>query len=220
MASDSGKPLDKKPRVVETAEASKNWKGAYVANFNCPKCRSPLSSQDDALLGSDTCPNCKAVFVFGAGVQTPYRAHRAALERKEAEKRQVAEEKAQATEEERQRLAEVQRSIVQRKIAEKKSYDRERNERVSARRTNLKWVEIGISTVNVLSLIGSVILIGLGIANLGSNNPFQERAAETLLTWGMASLVSLLLIWGLFRCLFAIHQLLTDISAKLDRDGD
>ena len=140
MAADETKQPSKQ-RVVEMVKASRNRKGAYQADYNCPACRAPLVSLDDTLLGTETCPNCNAAFVFGTAVQTEYRTHKAALERKEAEKQRVAEqrrllaeEREIAAEAERQRLAEVERSIVRRKIAEKKAYDRERNVRISARR--------------------------------------------------------------------------------------
>ncbi len=222
MAADETKQPSKQ-RVVEMVKASRNRKGAYQADYNCPACRAPLVSLDDTLLGTETCPNCNAAFVFGTAVQTEYRTHKAALERKEAEKQRVAEqrrllaeEREIAAEAERQRLAEVERSIVRRKIAEKKAYDRERNVRISARRGSVRGVEIGVGIVNALALLGSIIWIVVGIAHLTSDNPFEAKAAEGVLAFGVASLVSLLLVWGLFRCLFAIHQLLTDISAKLD----
>ena len=222
MAADETKQPGKQ-RVVEMVKASRNWKGAYQADYNCPKCRSPLVSLDDTLLAIETCPNCDAAFIFGTAVQTEYRTHKATIERKEEEKRRVAEqrkvlaeEREKAAEAERQRFAEIERSQVKRKIAEKKAYDRERNERISARRGSVQGVEMGVGIVNALALLGSISWIVVGIANLSSQNPFEAKAAEGVLAFGVASLVSLLLVWGLFRCLFAIHQLLTDISAKLD----
>jgi uncharacterized Zn finger protein (UPF0148 family) len=219
MAADETKQPGKQ-RVVEMVKASRTWRGAYQADYNCPKCRSPLVSLDDTLLATETCPNCSAAFIFGSAVQTEYRTHKATIERKEAEKqrvaeqrRQLAEEKEKAAEAERQRFAEIERSQVKRKIAENKAIHRERNQKISARRGNLNGVEMGIGTVSVLSFIGSLIMVVVGISGLTSDN---EVAGMTLLLAGVVSLVSLLLVWGLFRCLFAIHQLLTDISGKLD----
>ena len=221
MASDETKQPSKQ-RVVDAIKASKNWKGAYQADYNCPKCRSPLMSLDDTLLRAETCPNCNSAFVFGAGVQTDYRTHKAAIERKEAEKQRVAEQRKQLAEErnqaadvDRARQIDEERAYVQRSIAEKKVIDRERNQRISARRSSLSGVELGIGTVSAISFLGSLISVVVGITALTSDNPV---AGMTLLLAGVISLVSLLLVYGLFRCLFAIHQLLTDISGKLDED--
>ena len=74
-------------------------------------------------------------------------------------------------------------------------------------------VEIG--TVSAISFLGSPILVVVGMTALTSDNP--EAGTKPLLS-GVISLVSLLLVLGHFQCLFTIHQLLTDISAKLDED--
>lgn len=218
-----------KPSVVEMAKASRNWKGAYQAEYNCPRCRSPLVSLDDTLLGTETCPNCSTAFVFGQSVQAGYRTHKAAAEEKAAEKqrqaeerKRIAEERARIAEGEQRRLDQEQRDYVVRAQAEAKAFEREKAKKISARRSSIGGVEVGIVLLTGLALLGSILLICLGFANLSSDNPFQAKAAENLLASGVASLVSLLLVYGLFRCLFAIHQLLSDISAKLDgrqRDG-
>lgn len=74
---------------------------------------------------------------------------------------------------------------------------------------------LGIETVSVFPFLGSLILGVVGMTVLTSDNPVTGM---TLLLAGVISLVSLLIVYGLFRCLFAIHQLLTDISAKLDEN--
>lgn len=219
MAADETKQPSRQ-RVVEMVKASRNRKGAYQADYNCPACRAPLVSLDDTLLGTETCPNCNAVFVFGTAVQTEYRTHKAALERKEAEKQRVAEqrrllaeEREIAAEAERQRLAEVERSIVRRKIAE----NRDRDRRIAARRTDVQGAEAAMRAVNAMALLGSVVWIVAGVIACWSTNPLQAKASEGMVTVGIMGLVSLSMVWGLFRCLFAIHQLLSDISEKLDR---
>lgn len=216
-AGESKKPG--KPIVVEIAKASRNWKGAYQAEYNCPRCRSPLVSLDDTLLGTETCPNCSTAFVFGQSVQAGYRTHKAAAEEKAAEKQRQAEERKRIAEE-RARIAEAeQRDYDARAQAEKKAIDKERMRKIAARRSNVSGVEAWIKTVGTLSVVGSMIMVALGLSGLASRN---EVAGLTLLISGLVSLISLLLVWGLFGCLFAIHQLLTDISAKLDdrqRDG-
>ena len=68
MASEASGRSGKPPRVVEAVQVSRGWKGGYQADYPCPKCKSPLASKDDTLLGTDTCPNCKAEFVFGSDV--------------------------------------------------------------------------------------------------------------------------------------------------------
>ena len=93
MASEASGRSGKPPRVVEAVQVSRGWKGGYQADYPCPKCKSPLASKDDTLLGTDTCPNCKAEFVFGSDVQTAYRVHKADVERKEQEKRLAAEQR-------------------------------------------------------------------------------------------------------------------------------
>ena len=55
MAADETKQPSKQ-RVVEMVKASRNRKGAYQADYNCPACRAPLVSLDDTLLGTETCP--------------------------------------------------------------------------------------------------------------------------------------------------------------------
>jgi len=212
MASDPGKSSRKKPMVVERAEASRNWKGAYIANFNCPKCRSPLSSKDDSLLGPDTCPNCRAEFVFGEEVQGAYRLHLSAVERRQTEKRQLAEEKSRAAEIERQRIAQLDRVNEQQRIDEREDRDRKQRAEASALRANLKMIEAALGYLVAISLLGSLLLGAVGIQRLADN----DASGVLLLLTSVAGLVSLLLVHGLFRCLFAIHQLLTDISAKLD----
>ena len=219
MAADETKQPGR-PRVVEMVKASRNRKGAYQADYNCPACRAPLVSLDDTLLGTETCPNCNAAFVFGTAVQADYRTHKAALERKEAEKQRVAEqrrllaeEREIAAEAERQRLAEVERSIVRRTIAE----NRDRDRRIAARRTDVQGAEAAMRAVNAMALLGSVVWIVAGVIARWSTNPLQAKASEGMVTVGIMSLVSLSMVWGLFRCLFAIHQLLSDISEKLDR---
>lgn len=215
-----------KPIVVEIAKASRNWKGAYQAEYNCPRCRSPLVSLDDTLLGTETCPNCSTAFVFGQSVQAGYRTHKAAAEEKAAEKqrqaedrKRVAEERARVAEAEQRRLDQEQRDYVVRAQAEAKAFEREKAKKISARRSSIGGVETGIGTLSVLSFIGGIIMVAVGVSALANDG---SPAGMALFITGVVSLVSLLLVWGLFRCLFAIHQLLTDISAKLDgrqRDG-
>lgn len=219
MAADETKQPSKQ-RVVEMVKASRNRKGAYQADYNCPACRAPLVSLDDTLLGTETCPNCHAAFVFGPAVQAGYRAHKAAIERAESDAQRVAaqrelltEAREQAAEAERQRLAEVERSLVKRKIAE----NRERDQRIAARRTDVRGVEFGIAVVQAIALAGNLVLIIVGIFFLWSDNPLRASAAQRAVALGCASLVSLLFVQGFFSCLFAIHQLLSDISEKLDR---
>lgn len=222
MAADETKQPSKQ-RVVEMVKASKNWKGAYQADYNCPKCRAPLVSLDDTLLATETCPNCNAAFIFGPGVQAGYRIHEATVEEKAAEKRRQAgerkrieDEKARAAEVARLQQAEEDREYDQRKTAEQKQYQLERSRKIAARRTNLKGVENGIGGLVALSFIGSLAIVFLGVVGLMAAPGIEGM---TVIIGGVTSLVSLLLVYGLFRCLFAIHQLLTDISEKLDEKG-
>ena len=84
MASDETKKTSKR-RVVEMVKASRNWKGAYQADYECPSCKAPLSSVGDTLLESDDCPNCKATFAFAPDVQTAYWSHKQDVELKAEE---------------------------------------------------------------------------------------------------------------------------------------
>lgn len=75
MASDSsGKPG--RPLVVGSVEVSLNWLGAYQADYPCPSCKAPLTSQGETLMGTDSCPNCKTTVAFAPDVQTAYWLHR------------------------------------------------------------------------------------------------------------------------------------------------
>ena len=224
MASEASSNSGKPSLVVETVQVSRGWKGAYQADYACPRCRSPLASKDDTLLGTDTCPTCKAAFIFGPDVQTAYRVHKADVERKEQEKRLAAEQRklaaqqrGQASEAERQRLEEEEREYDERSKAERRAFEREREERVASKRRSLRGVQSGISALTWVSVIGSVFLIVTGFTAGASGD---GMAATTLLVAGFTGFVSLLLVYGLFQSLFAIHQLLTDISGKLDRDLD
>ncbi|MEI8368711.1 MAG: hypothetical protein WCJ31_09775 [Planctomycetia bacterium] len=218
MASDSaGKPG--RPLVVESVEVSLNWLGAYQADYPCPRCKAPLTSQGETLMGTDSCPNCKTTVAFAPDVQTAYWLHKEEGERKGADKqrvaeqrRQLAEEKARNTDADRARQIEEERAFVQRSMAEKSVINRGRKQRISARRSSLGGVDLGIGIVSAISFLGSVNLVVAGIMS-------DERLlGNILVAAGVSSFVSLLLVYGLFRCLFAIHQLLTDISAKLDED--
>ncbi len=115
MASEASGRSGKQPRVAEAVQVSRGWKGVYQADYPCPKCKSLLASKDDTLLGTDTCPNFKAEFVFGSDVQTAYSVHKADVERKEQEKR----------------LEEEEREYDERSKAEKRQLDKERAERVA-----------------------------------------------------------------------------------------
>ncbi|MEI8318687.1 MAG: hypothetical protein WCH79_12145 [Planctomycetia bacterium] len=218
MAADSsGKPG--RPLVVGSVEVSLNWLGAYQADYPCPRCKAPLTSQGETLMGTDSCPNCKTTVAFAPDVQTAYWLHKEEGERKGADKqqaaaqrRQLAEEKARSTDADRARQIEEERAFVQRSMAERKVIDRGRKQRISARRSSLGGVDLGIGIVNAISFLGSLILVVAGIMS-------DDRLVGNVLVFaGVSSLMSLLLVYGLFRCLFAIHQLLADISAKLDED--
>ena len=225
MASEASGRFGKPPLVVEAVQVSRDRKGAYQGDYPCPRCRSPLASKDETLLGTDTCPNCKVEFMFGAEVQTAYRQHKVSLERKEAEKQMVAEgrkrveaEKAQIAEAERQRMADEERAYVLKVRADSEAYERSRGKQLAIDRINVNNVEFWVGLLTILSSIGSIFLVILGLVNVSSDDPFRNRAGETEILSGFSALVSVLLVYGLFRCLFAIHQLLTDISAKLDED--
>ena len=103
MASDETKKTSKR-RVVEMVKASRNWKGAYQADYECPSCKAPLSSVGDTLLESDDCPNCKATFAFAPDVQTAYWSHKQDVELKAEEKRRAAEQRKQDAAAERERM--------------------------------------------------------------------------------------------------------------------
>ena len=62
-----------------------------------------------------------------------------------------------------------------------------------------------------------MLLVVVGFIAFTANNVV---AGTTFLASGASGLISALLVYSLFSCLFAIHQLLTDISAKLDEDRD
>jgi len=214
MASDpAGKPG--KPLVVGSVEVSRNWKGAYQADFACPTCKAPLSSVGDALLETDTCPNCKATFAFAPDVQTAYRAHKQDVEVKAAEKQRAAEERKQKAAAERVRQDEEARVAANRAKAQRKADDQAWNEKVAAKRRSLKDVEFLIGTVTVLSFLGSFVMAGGGLLLFLSQG---TEAGLAICIAGLVAFSSVLLVWGLFQCLYAIHQLLIDISAKLDRD--
>ena len=222
MASEASGRSGKPPRVVEAVQVSRGWKGGYQADYPCPKCKSPLASKDDTLLGTDTCPNCKAEFVFGSDVQTAYRVHKADVERKEQEKRLAAEQRklaaqqrGQVSEADRQRLEEDEREYVERSKAEIREIDKERAESVAKRRRSLRGIEDFITTLTGLAVTGCLFLIVAGFIAFSANNVV---IGTSFLASGVTGLISALLVYGLFRCLFAIHQLLTDISAKLDED--
>ena len=71
---------------------------------------------------------------------------------------------------------------------------------------------VGIGTVSAISFLGSLILVVVGMTVLTSDNP--EAGAKPLPS-GVISVVSLLLVSGHFRCLFAIHQPLTKGPSRL-----
>ena len=224
MASEASGRSGKPPRVVEAVHVSRGWKGGYQADYPCPKCKSPLASKDDTLLGTDTCPNCKAEFVFGPDVQTAYRVHKADVERKEQEKRLaaeqrklVAQQRGQASEAEQQRLEEEEREYVERSKAEKRQLDTERAERVGKKRRSLRGIEDLVTILTSLAVGVCMLLVVVGFSAFTAND---FVAGTTFLASGVAGLISALLVSSLFSSLFAIHQLLTDISAKLDEDRE
>ena len=222
MASEASGRSGKPPRVVEAVQVSRGWKGGYQADYPCPKCKSPLASKDDTLLGTDTCPNCKAEFVFGSDVQTAYRVHKADVERKEQEKRLAAEQRklaaqqrGQVSEADRQRLEEEEREYVERSNAEKREIVKERAERVGKKRRSLRGIEDFVTILTSLAVSVCMFLVVVGFIAFTANNVV---AGTTFLASGVTGLISALLVSSLFSCLFAIHQVLTDISAKLDED--
>lgn len=221
MASDSaGKPG--RPLVVGSVEVSLNWLGAYQADYPCPRCKAPLTSRGETLMGTDSCPNCKTTVAFAPDVQTAYRLHKEEGERKGADKQRAAEQqnvaaqqRGQVSEADRQRLEEEEREFVERSKAEKRQIDKERAERVGKKRKSLRGIEDFVTILTSLSVAGCMFLVAVGFIAFSANNVV---AGTTFLASGVTGLISALLVYGLFRCLFAIHQLLTDISAKLDED--
>ncbi len=211
MASDETKKTSKR-RVVEMVKASRNWKGAYQADYECPSCKAPLSSVGDTLLESDDCPNCKATFAFAPDVQTAYWSHKQDVELKAEEKRRAAEQRKQDAAAERERMEKESRGAANRAIAQRKADDHAQSAAVTAQRRSLKDVELFVGGVTLLSFLGSFGMAAIGFLMFSQG----EKLGLGICIAGVVAFSSVLLVWGLFNCLYAIHQTLADISAKLD----
>ena len=93
--------------------------------------------------------------------------------------------------------------------------DKERAERVGKKRRSLSNIEGFVTILTSLAVSVCMFLVVVGFIAFTANNVV---AGTTFLASGVTGLISALLVSSLFSCLFAIHQVLTDISAKLDED--
>jgi len=99
---------------MQPVSIKKNWRGAYVVSYDCPRCGERLKSPIEDAGKRDQCPDCEAVFVV------PGASERERLKTMEAHQQQQLQAAEARRLEDRERQRQEEAAAVERKAEEAK----------------------------------------------------------------------------------------------------